>query len=145
MQNFPDTAVRSDDAEMFELAPVSLWLEDYSGVKQLFAAWRHAGVTDLREYLLDDPWRVKECSERINILKVNRATLTLFEANDLPHLVANIDRVFRDDMLKAHIEELVQLWEGNTSFVSHTVNYSLGGRRVDVQLRGMILPGHEDT
>ena len=24
-----------DDAEMFDLAPVSLWLEDYSGIKTL--------------------------------------------------------------------------------------------------------------
>jgi diguanylate cyclase (GGDEF)-like protein len=130
---------------MFELAPVSLWLEDYSALKQLLASWRQAGVTDLRAYLLDDPWRVQECSEQIKVLKVNRATLTLFEANDLPHLVANLSRIFRDDMLKAHIEELVQLWEGKTSFASNTVNYSLSGRRVDVQLKGSILPGHEDS
>ena len=26
----------ADDAEMFELAPVSLWLEDYSALKELF-------------------------------------------------------------------------------------------------------------
>jgi diguanylate cyclase (GGDEF)-like protein/PAS domain S-box-containing protein len=134
---------RSDDAEMFELAPVSLWLEDYSGLKQLFASWRHAGVRDLREYLLDDPWRVKECSELIKVLKVNRATLALFQADDLPHLVANLGRVFRDDMLKAHIEELVQLWEGRTGFASNTVNYSLAGRRLDIQLKAAILPGHE--
>ena len=25
-----------DDAEMFDLAPVSLWLEDYSAMKSLF-------------------------------------------------------------------------------------------------------------
>ena len=48
-------------------------------------------------------------------------------------------------MLKSHIEELVQLWEGKTSFASSTVNYSLSGRRVDVQLRGAILPGYEDS
>jgi diguanylate cyclase (GGDEF)-like protein len=138
-------AERGDDAEMFELAPVSLWLEDYSGLKQLFAAWRHAGVTDLREYLLDDPWRVKECSELIKVLKVNRATLTLFAADDLPHLIANISRVFRDDMLKTHIEELVQLWEGETTFTSNTVNYSLSGARLDIQLKGAVLPGYETT
>ena len=28
------------DAEMFELAPVSLWLEDYSALKALFEQWR---------------------------------------------------------------------------------------------------------
>ncbi len=101
-----------DSAEAFDLAPVSLWLEDYSGLKRLFAEWRDAGVTDLRTYLLDDPRQVRECSEQIKVLKVNRATLALFEADDLEHLVANLGRIFRDDMLKAHIEELVQLWEG---------------------------------
>ena len=140
-----DPAVRSDDAEMFELAPVSLWLEDYSALKQLFVAWRHAGVTDLRAYFSDDPSRVKECSQLIKVVKVNRATLTLFAAEDLAHLVANIDRVFRDDMLKTHIEELVQLWEGKTSFASNTVNYSLAGARLDIQLKGSVLPGHEAT
>lgn len=38
----------TDDAEMFDLAPVSLWLEDYSALKALFAQWRSDGVTNLR-------------------------------------------------------------------------------------------------
>jgi diguanylate cyclase (GGDEF)-like protein len=141
----PLFAARDDDAETFDLAPVSLWLEDYSGLKRLFATWRAAGVTDLRTFLLDDPWRVKECSEQIKVLKVNRATLALFEANDLMQLVTNLGHVFRDDMLKTHVEELVQLWEGNTAFASNTVNYSLSGRRLDIQLKGSVLPRHEDT
>jgi len=29
-----------DDAETFDLAPVSLWLEDYSALHALFAEWR---------------------------------------------------------------------------------------------------------
>ena len=29
-----------DDANMFEVAPVSLWLEDYSALKTLFDEWR---------------------------------------------------------------------------------------------------------
>ena len=134
-----------DDATMFELAPISLWLEDYSGLKQLFGEWRRAGVTALRDYLLDDPRRVKECSESIRVVKVNRKTLTLFEANNLPHLVRNLGRIFRDDMLKTHVEELVQLWDGHNEFVSNTVNYSLSGRRLDIQLKGTILPGHQET
>ena len=66
MQNSADATLSAhDDAEMFALAPVSLWLEDYSGLKRLFAEWRHAGVTDLRAHLLDDPRRVTECSMRL--------------------------------------------------------------------------------
>ena len=46
--------------EMFELAPVSLWLEDYSALHTLFDRWRAAGITDLRRYLTEDKTRVAE-------------------------------------------------------------------------------------
>jgi diguanylate cyclase (GGDEF)-like protein len=140
----PPLADLRDDAEMFELAPVSLWLEDYSGLKRLFDLWRAEGVTDLRAYLTADRARVKQCSEQLKILKVNRATLTLYDADDLPHLVANLGQVMRDDMFTTHIDELVQLWDGKP-IVSHTVNYSLSGKRLDIQLKGSILPGYEQS
>lgn len=136
---------RDDHAEMFALAPVSLWLEDYSGVRQLMEDWRQAGVTDLRAFLTEDMARVQDCSSRIRVLKVNRKTLAMFEAGDLPHLIANLDRIFRNDMLKTHVDELVQLWEGRAEFSSHTVNYTLSGKRLDIQLKGSILPGYEET
>ena len=46
-------------------------------------------------------------------------------------------------MLKTHLEELCQLWAGKRQFTSQTVNYTLGGRRLDVLLKGAVLPGHE--
>src|SRR5262245_46574276 len=92
----------NDQPQLFEPAPVSLWLNDFSAVKALFADWRHAGVSKLRDFLGEDPDRVKACSERIRVLKVNQRTLALFEAKDLQHLVNNLGRVFRDDMYHAH-------------------------------------------
>ncbi len=134
---------RDDDAEMFELAPVSLWLEDYSGVKGLFEQWRREGVVSLRDHLLEDLGRVRQCSDLIRVIKVNRKTLSLFEASDLNHLVTHIGWIFRNDMFTAHVDELVQLWDGHTEFHSNTVNYTLSGGRLDIQLKGAILPGHE--
>jgi diguanylate cyclase (GGDEF)-like protein len=152
MMKLPDDAFATDpsaklladnSAGVFDLAPVSLWLEDYSGVKALFEAWRRAGVTALRDHLTGHPARVKECAGRIRVLQVNRKTLQIFAADDFEHLVSNLERVFRDDMLTTHIEELVQLWAGETEFSSKTVNYSLAGDRLDIQLRASILPGYE--
>lgn len=134
-----------DDAKMFDLAPVSLWIEDYSAVKALFEAWRAEGVRDIRTFLVADPDRVRQCSERIGILKVNRRTLSLFGARDLAHLTAHLGQVMRDDTFKSHLEELAQLWDGQTSFSTNTVNYSLTGERLDVQLSATILPGHEKS
>ena len=39
--------------------------------------------------------------------------------------------------------ELEDLWQGSLSFANRTANYTLDGRRLDVQIRGRILPGHE--
>ncbi len=72
-------------------------------------------------------------------------TLSLYEARDVNHLIGNLERVFRDDMLDPHIEEMVQLWNGDNAFTSDTVNYSLSGKRLDIQLKGVVLPGHEDS
>lgn len=134
-----------DDAEMFDLAPVSLWLEDYSGVKRLFDRWRGEGVTSLKDFLQEDLRRVRACTDQIRIIKVNRKTLNLYEARDLPHLIESLGQIFCEDMFKTHILELVQLWEGRTHFSSNTVNYTLSGKRLDIQLNGTILPGHEDA
>jgi diguanylate cyclase (GGDEF)-like protein len=136
-------APESDDSNMFDLAPVSLWLEDYSGVKAQFAEWRGAGVVSLGAFLAEDMDRVKTCAGLIRVIKVNKKTLELFEADSQIVLTANLDKVFRDDMLATHLDELVQLWDGELKFASHTVNYTLSGGRLDVQLNGRILPGYE--
>src|SRR4051812_37781981 len=93
----PASEEQDVDAQMFDLAPVPLWLEDYSGIRRLFEQWREQGVTNLREFLSADPGRVRASSDRIRVLKVNARTLGLFEARDLPDLVANLDRIFSQD------------------------------------------------
>ncbi|ODM42789.1 sensor domain-containing diguanylate cyclase [Cereibacter johrii] len=129
----------------FDLAPISMWIEDFSGVRALFDQWRAEGVTDIRAFLEADLSRVAACSRSIRVLKVNARTLALYEARDLEHLTENLERVFRDDMLQSHVNELSQLWAGEQTFSSLAVNYTLGGRRLDIQLRGAVLPGSEES
>ena len=128
---------------MFDLAPVSLWLEDFSALKQLFDRWRAEGVSDIRAHLAQDPARLRQCSASLKVLKVNRRTLELFAAPDQPTLESNLDRVFRDDMHDAVAHELSQLWSGQLEFSNQTVNYALDGRRLEVGIRARILPGYE--
>jgi len=133
----------NDYSSLFQLAPVSLWLEDFSAVRQAFDQLRADGVTDLRRYLRANPAEVARCSSLIRVLEVNRRTLDLFRAADLADLVANLDSVFRDDMFDQHIEELAQLWDGGNHFSSQTVNYTLDGERLDILLKASVMPGHE--
>lgn len=133
------------EQETFDLAPVSLWKEDYSALKRLFDQWRSQGVSDLRCWLKQDIAHAHACARAIEVVAVNRRTLEWYEARDREHLVANLDQVFRDDMIDTFIDEMVQLWEGKLNFSSYTVNYTLGGKRLDIQLSGRIMPGSEES
>ncbi|BDA83807.1 diguanylate cyclase [Aureimonas sp. SA4125] len=144
MESVTPPAVGSDEPAFdFDMAPVPLWLEDWSGISAKFDMWRQAGVTDLAAFLAEDRGRVRECSALIRVLGVNKRTLALFEAADLPDLIANLHKVFSDEMLENHVDELVQLWSGASEFTSQAVNHTLSGRRLDIQLKAQMLPGHE--
>jgi len=141
----PSLSSGTDFYHMFDLAPTSLWLEDFSALKQLFDAWRAEGVTDLTEHLAQDSARVHQCIACYKVLRVNQRTLELFAASSQTELLDNLDKVFRDDMQTQVAHELSQLWSGSPEFTNQTVNYALDGRRLDVGIRARIIPGHEAT
>jgi diguanylate cyclase (GGDEF)-like protein len=140
----PMTRIASD-LDIFDLAPIAMWIEDFSGVQAQFELWRQQGVTDIQAFLKADVSRVAACSQRIKILRVNQKTLDLFEADSQEHLIDNLATVFRDEMLASHVNELVALWDGGLDFSGSAVNYTLSGRRLDIQLRGAVLPGYEHS
>src|SRR5690606_3251710 len=142
----PSANVMATEArlDLFEVSPTSMWLEDYSELKNIFDQWRAEGVTDLREHLLTDPSRIARCSASIRLLRVNARTLKLYGAASFEELASRLEDVLRDDMHTAHIDELEQLWTGQGHFQSQTVNYSLDGRRLQLLLKGVVLPGHQE-
>ena len=131
------------DSPFFELSPIAMWLEDYSDIKKQFDIWREQGVQDLFSFLQEDESRILDCARKIKLLKVNSKTLELYQAEDFEHLCQNLHLVFKGDMTKSHIKELVALWNGETHFSNTAVNYTLTGDRLDIQLKGIVLPQHE--
>jgi len=107
---------QADFEHMFELAPVSLWLEDYSAVRALFERWRGEGVADLGAHLRRHPECLRDYGASIRVLRVNRRTLELFAAPDQAALEAGLGQVFSGDMLEHAIAEVEQLWHGASEF-----------------------------
>jgi diguanylate cyclase (GGDEF)-like protein len=137
------SSTETDFEHMFEMAPVSLWLEDFSALKLLFDSWRANGVTDLRAHLTVHPELFPQCAAALKILKVNQRTLEIFKATSQEELVSRLADVFRGDMYDHMVQELSQLWDGQLGFFSKTVNYALDGRRLDVEITAKVLQGHE--
>jgi diguanylate cyclase (GGDEF)-like protein len=130
---------------LFEYAPISLWEEDYSDLKRALEDLRAQGVRSLSVYLKDHPEFVDECMSRIVVRDVNRHTLTLFGAKSKQELLANLDKVFRDDMRHHFLDELLAHWNGDLNWSGEGVNYTLAGDPLDIILHWRILPGYEQT
>jgi diguanylate cyclase (GGDEF)-like protein len=130
---------------LFEHSPVSLWLEDYSGVKAYLDELRAKGVTDLRSYGTEHPEAIDTCLGRIVVSDVNERTLELFKAKSKAQLFENLSRVFRDEMRRHFVDELAGMWQGKLAFEGEGINYALTGEPIDIYLRWSILPGYETT
>jgi len=134
-----------DCASTFELAPIPLWIEDLSKVKVLLMGWAQEGMVSPRVYLQEHEDCRAEIIRAVRVIKINRKTVTLYEADNAPHFLANLARIFSSETMDPLLGHLEDLWAGQQEFSSNTVHYTLKGRRLDVQRRGSILPGYEDS
>jgi len=89
------------------------------------------------------PEFVVRCMQEIRVIDVNRRTLEMFRAPDKASLLAGIDQVFRDEMVPAFTEQLIDLWHGKLMQQREVVNYRLDGELINVLLQFSVLPGAE--
>ena len=130
---------------LFEHSPISLWVEDYTGIRQRFTALRGEGVSDLARHLRLHPAFVQQCIASIKVIDVNHRTLELFRASSKDELFARLDDVFGTDSSAHFAIELLDMWTGRMLYECEGVNYTLTGEPIDIHLQRSVLPGHEDT
>jgi len=129
---------------LFESSPISLWEEDYSGVKAYFDKLRDEGVTELRSHFNAHPQDVVRCMGLIKVLDVNQQTLNLFGAKSKDELISNLSQIFRGEMSAHFANELIDLWNGKLMYEREGINYSLSGEPVNIHLDFRVMPGHEE-
>ena len=130
------------DADVFDLAPVPLWLEDWTDLKVLLTSLRPANGAALTAMLLEDRERIRACAALTRVIRVNPAVVKMLDADNVDHLRQNLDFVFTDESLTNFAQELGQIWDKGACTIPG-VNRSLTGRRVDILVRSRIMPGHE--
>ncbi len=108
---------------LFDYSPVSLWVEDFSGVKVLLDEARKLGIEDFRIFISVHPEFVDRCMEAIKVLDVNRQTLSMFAATSKAELLDKLGMVFRDEMHTSFADQLLDLWHGKTAQMREVVNY----------------------
>jgi len=130
---------------LFEDSPISLWHEDFSGVKARLEDLRAEGVTDLAGHIEGQPALIDECIDRIRVVDVNEATLEMHGASTKAELLASLGGVLTDRSRRDFADQIVAIWEGRPSFSGTTVDRTLDGEEKHVVVQWSVPAGHEET
>ncbi|HES60056.1 MAG TPA: PAS domain S-box protein, partial [Caldithrix sp.] len=130
---------------LFENSPLSLWEVDFSKVKKIFDNLIANGVTDLDEYLEEQPEILKLCLQEILVLNVNQATMNIYKSQDKNELFTNLENLFSEEAFVLFRKELVAFTRGKTKCIDETVQYNLKGEIIWSEVHLIIAPGYEKT
>lgn len=128
---------------LFEESPVSLWVEDFSEIKNRLDSLRGMGVEDLEAYLEGHPEFIDEVRRLVRVVEVNNATLRLFGADHPEEIQEHLNEIIPEEVAPLFREELVSIWEGRSQFEGMGINRTLDGRTIHVHIRWRVFPGHE--
>jgi PAS domain S-box-containing protein len=117
---------------IFQMAEVSIWEEDFSRVKAAIDQLRAGGVEDFRGYFAEHPEFVAQAVQMVRVIDVNDATVTLFGARDKADLLRSVDKVFTTDSLPVLAEVLLAVAEGRSSFGAEASLQTVNGDRLAV-------------
>ena len=130
---------------LFEDSPISLWEEDFSGVKQKIDELKQAGVRDFEAYFSEHPEIVLECASLVKILNVNKASVELFNAKSKDELSTNMLRLLRaNEITQQFKNELIHIANGHTHFEQEMPDSKLTGEPLVISIAWSVMPGHEE-
>ena len=143
-----EEAVRESEGQyrsLFEDSPISLWVEDLSGVKQRLDQLKANGITDIPAYLHEHPEFVIECADQVRILDVNSTSVKLYHARSKTELLGSLTNVLPAIPVEQFERELIRIASGQLNFEMDSVDETLTGEKIHVSLRWTVAPGYEDT
>ena len=126
---------------LFEDAPISLWLEDFSGIKKCIDSLRDKGVLDFKKYFNDHHDQAYKCAERLKIIDVNKATLKTYKARNKKEILRNLHKIFNEETFPVFVKQLVAISKGITSFEAEGINYTLAGERINIYIKWVVSLG----
>ncbi len=131
--------------QIFDEAPAPLWVGDLSGVRKFIDRLRSSGVDDPGAYVESHQEAISACVKKINVIRVNKAALNLYQANNNQQFLEGINKTFTQEPGRVFRENLVALAEGGSSSASEAVAKTLTGEVIHVLIRISVVSGYENT
>ncbi|TAN59744.1 MAG: HAMP domain-containing protein [Magnetospirillum sp.] len=129
---------------LFTSSPVSLWEEDFSGVKAALDRLRRENGDDLDAYLSAHPEVLTEYIDLVIVLDVNTATLDLHHAPDRESLLGELGKTLTAGSTGAIQRQVQAIWRGECQLALETQVRTLDGDIRDVMLHWLVPLGHRE-
>jgi PAS domain S-box-containing protein len=120
---------------LFENAPVSIWEEDFTAVRNRVMELKAQGVTDIKRYFEAMPEELMQLIASVDIVDINEASLHLFGAESKQEILNGLQQIFVHDTMPAFIRELEIIAAGGGRFEEESVVKAFDGRMVHVLVR----------
>ena len=123
---------------LFEHSPIATWLEDFSYLVQWFDELRTQGISDLREYLLENPEFLRYAVNLIQIKDVNQAAVFQTGAFSKQELIEGLTKLFENDTYLSFLDELEVIWNGENEYLYESKSKKVDGSELYVKIRMMV-------
>lgn len=128
---------------LFQDSPISLWEEDFSGVKEILESI--GNQQEIITQLKTDISLVQECLQEVEILDVNQATLDLYNASSKSELLSGLSNILVDDSINEFRNELIALVEGKEFFECEILQKKISGELIYGWLRFSLPNEYKET
>lgn len=145
-QRLVETALQDSETryqEIFDEAPATLWVEDWTKVKQWIDRLTEQGVTDWPTYLTDNRDQVIDAYDLAEILQTSNASLQLFGAtNEDDYLQYVTGAQVTPGELDAFVEVLLLILDGQWEFEVDSMDTRMDDTMILVHTRGIVPPAY---
>ena len=133
---------------LFEQLPLGVLEEDYSSIKKVVDKLLFQGVTDLREYLFNNPRLLREMIAGTRITGVNQGLIDIHRAVSKEEFIAietNLDDWWDAQWVEFFAEEIAILASEQKIYDAERVDTRADGSYMEIRSITTIVQGYEDT
>jgi len=126
------------DRDLFEYAPVSMWLEDWSVVRARINQWHAEGIGDLAAHAASAPEILEDLIRMVKLVDVNAAAVETYRLRSKEEVFAayqaDMNYGATADMRAVFLQFLRAFAAGDTRAVADAVDRAGDGVQIDVRI-----------
>jgi diguanylate cyclase (GGDEF)-like protein len=130
---------------LYDNAPVALWEQDWSAVREALSLLEDEGVDDLAGYLKAHPEQVERIAALVRIVDLNAAALAQVGAADKDVSVLSLAQNFDAAAMPSFIDAVAALAGGAVYFACESSFQRLDGVERQNEVTLLVMPGHAYT